>query len=92
MVTVKYEGDAGGVRRLAQFLTSEGLEVRYEPPMETRSVGQDVVIVVLYLGDKALDEAIGVSVGELARKAVQSFKARYADKDFNAEVHEELDI
>jgi hypothetical protein len=93
MVTVVYEGPAPGVRRLEKMLTDEGLAVSYQPPMETRGVGPDLVMVVLYIGDKILDEAVGVSVDALARKAVTGFKEKFSGHGVKrADVESDLDI
>src|SRR5450631_51451 len=91
MTTVTYRGPAGGVRRIAQLLKDEGLQVDYEPPMETRGIGSDVVVVVIVVGEKILDKTVDMGVDGLVRKAVETFKRKFPVAA-EIDVEDDLDI
>lgn len=80
-VTVRFRGPGSRVAQLADLLRREGLDVRYTPPMEKRSIGADVAVVLLYVANKVADETVGVSVDAVVRKVVASYKERFPQAD-----------
>jgi hypothetical protein len=84
-VTVRFRGPGSRAAQLADLLRRERLEVRYTPPMEKRSIGTDVAVVLLYVADKVADETVGVSVDAVVRKVVASYKERFPEADVEIE-------
>ena len=84
-ITVRFRGPGARASQVADLLRREGLEVRYTPPMERRSVPGDVVLSLLYVADKVADETVGVSVDALVRKVVASYRARFPQADIEVD-------
>jgi len=80
-----YRGPEAGDGMAAEILRREGLKVWYEPPMETRSGGSDLILVTFYIADKVLDATVGVSVESAVKAAVAKIKARLPEADIKIE-------
>jgi hypothetical protein len=80
MRTVVYRGGPRGVGMLAQMLREEGVEARYDPPVEQRGMAESVAagVTVYYLcqgGDAAI------------RAAVRKFRERFGERAAQIEIH-----
>lgn len=73
--TLTYRGPAPVVSALAQMLHEEGVEATYEPPVEGRTSGVELVVIYLMLraGDKVTDRALD----RMIDAAVERFRARF---------------
>ena len=70
---------------LAQMLNEEGVDVSYEPPIERRSAGPDLVVVVLWVAEKAASKAFDISLDTLIGRAIARLKNRVPDADVTVE-------
>jgi hypothetical protein len=84
-VKLTYRGPASLTSMFAQMLTDEGVDVSYEPPIERRSAGPDLVVVVLWVAEKVVSKAFDVSLDTLIDRAVARFKNRVPSADMTIE-------
>ena len=73
-MNLTYEGDPVGVSYFASALRDEGVDVTFDPPVEKRGAGSDVVVVVLTI---AADRALGPVFEAAYAKATEKLKDRF---------------
>lgn len=77
MVKIVVEAPPEVASRLARIIESEGLQVSYSPPMETRSIESEVVKIVYSVSPNAKAGIEGGAAYALAAGAVKKILARY---------------
>lgn len=75
--TIRYRGPARGVGVLAHMLSEEGVDARFTPPVEQRSVGDVVEVVVIYLSMKTVDKATDHAMDAAVKAAIARFRQRF---------------
>lgn len=74
---IEFRGGPLGLEMLARELRAAGVEPRYEPPVETRSAGEQVVEVTMWVLDGAGQAVVGAVALAAVERAVAKVRERF---------------
>ena len=89
MVKIVVQAPPEAAPRLARIIESEGLQVSYDPPLETRSIESEVVKIIFSVVPNAKAGVEGGAAYALAGRAVKMIRAR--DPKVKARVEQDSD-